>query len=501
MNKYLIIACFMVCSYLVVAQIQGDAFDYNLNSPYDTIVTHLGYLKKGNYYPEIAAQTFSQKYRTQEEAVALAIKLQRLLEESKVDIDLSQVPKDEHYIDPKAKYHKYQLTEVFPEIYLAKVNNQWIYSEETAKSIKSLPRKSYPLGIKELDKMLPHSLKKSFLGIHLWQHALLLLLFLFVTGVYKTFTFFFERWHCRFSEHWVISQIFALKRFVSFIIALWIFILSLPIIQLPAALEQSTIRLLKGASVLAVMMACYEWVNIIVPHVVKKQSRSRVKKTEPLNLQLMLLAKPFMKVLVVLIGILYTLSLLNFDISHMLAGISIGGIGFALASQDTIKNFYGTVTIFMDQPFVVGDTISSGNIQGTVEEIGLRATRIRTHHQSVIYIPNAKLTDTYVDNHGLIKYELFDAHITIAYNTDSTLIEAFLAGLRKIATHYAYTQQQEEEKCTIHLEDVHNSTLKILFRIHVDTSNQDKKLQYSDEILNTITQLAKELGIHLVSLT
>jgi MscS family membrane protein len=212
----------------------------------------------------------------------------------------------------------------------------------------------------------------------------------------------------------------------------------------------------------------------------------------------MLLAKPFMKVLVVLIGMLFTLKFLNFDISHMLTGISIGGIGFALASQDTIKNFFGTLTIFIDQPFGVGDTITTGNIKGIVEERGLRATRIRTDYQSVIYIPNAKLADTYIDNHGLQRHQHLDVHIVIAHDTTPNLIETFLEGLRKIATRHTCIWQDEY---VIHLEGVHDATLKILLRVCLDGSNQNNALQYHYKVLRKITKLAEALAIQLVSLT
>jgi MscS family membrane protein len=159
---------------------------------------------------------------------------------------------------------------------------------------------------------------------------------------------------------------------------------------------------------------CYQWVNVLIPQSDKKHA----KKSKHLNAQLALLAQPFMKVLVVLTGVLTTLKVLNFNIANMLAGISIGGIGFALASQDTIKNFFGTLTIFIDQPFGIGDTIITGNVEGTVEEIGLRATRIRTCHQSVVYIPNAKLIDTHIENHGLRSHPHFDVRIAIAYDTN-----------------------------------------------------------------------------------
>jgi MscS family membrane protein len=212
----------------------------------------------------------------------------------------------------------------------------------------------------------------------------------------------------------------------------------------------------------------------------------------------MLLAKPFMRVLVVLIGILLTLKCLNFDISHMLTGISIGGIGFAIASQDTIKNFFGTLTIFIDQPFGVGDTTTTGNIKGIVEEIGLRATRIRTCHQSVIYVPNAKLIDTHVDNYGLrSNVPHFDVHISIAYDTKSTLTKDLVEGLNKIAAHYAHMQ---EDEYAVYLEGVRDTTRKILLRVHFVINSQYGELQCRHEVLGKITKLVDKLGIDLVSL-
>ncbi len=490
--------CFFFYSFFLLsflAQAREDLFDYNLSSPYDAIITHLGFLKKGNYYPEIAAETFCQKYRSQQEATTLAVQLQRLLQDNKVDIDLSQVPKDIHYVDPQAKYHKYQLTDVFPEIYLVKVNNKWLYSEETAQRVAMLSQeKLSPLGIKKLRQLLPDSLSKKLFGIQLWQYALLLCLMLLATLTYSVTIFLSSKWLLRIPKRCNPSYVCHVKRLTGFLIAVLTVILTLPAVQLPATVEQAAIRFLRGILILTTTAMCYQWINVLMPHIDKKNT----KKTGQLNVQLTLLAQPFMKVLVVLTGVLLTLKVLNFNISNTLAGISIGGIGFALASQDTIKNFFGTLTICIDQPFGVGDTIVTGNIKGTVEEIGLRATRIRTCHQSVIYVPNAKLIDTHVDNHGLrSNCPHFDVHIGIAYDTKSTLTKDLVEGLNKIAAHYAHMQGDEH---AVYLESVQDTTLKILLRVHFVMNSQYGELQCRHEVLSEITKLVEKLGIRLVSL-
>jgi MscS family membrane protein len=493
--KHYFLPLFLLISYcLASAKAEEGLFDYNLNSPYDTIITHLGFLREGNYHPEIAAKTFCQKYRSQQDAVALAIQLQFLLQENKVNIDLSQVPKDIHYVDPQAKYHRYQLTDVFPEIYLVKVNNKWIYSEETVRSIAMLSQENRsPLVVKKLRQLLPNGFSKKLFGLHMWQYTLLLCPILLAMFAYIGTVFLSSNWLLHISRRCDPAHMHRVKRFTGFLMALVTVILTLPIVQLPATIEQSVIRFIKGILILTITAVCYQWVNVLTPQIDKKNTQ----RPNHFNAQLALLAQPFMKVLVVLIGILTTLKVLNFNIANMLAGISIGGIGFALASQDTIKNFFGTLTIFIDQPFGVGDTIVTGNVEGTVEEIGLRATRIRTYHQSVVYIPNAKLIDTHIDNHGLRSHPHFDVHIAIAYDTKPTLIQDLIEELNKIAAHHARIREEEH---AVYLEGIQNTTLKVLLRVYFVVDGQYGELQCKHEVLSEITNLAEKLGIHLVSL-
>jgi MscS family membrane protein len=495
MKHYSWIFLLLLGFFCTASQSKTPLFDYNLNSPYDTIVTHLGFLKAGNYYPEIASETFCQQHRTQQEAVALAIQLQQLLQENRVSIDLSQVPQDVHYIDQQAKYHRYQLTEVFPEIYLVKVNNKWIYSEETARRVaEHAQKKVYPLGMQRLQQWLPDSFKKTLLGLYMWQYALLLCLMFVSILVYRITIFLSPRWLSRTSKSCNTTHVRRVTRFTSFLMAVLVVILVLPAMQLPAAMTQYAIRVLKGVLTLTMTVVCYQWINVLIPHVAKKIPQN----TRQLNVQLTLLARPFMKVLVILIGLLLMLKVFSLDVSSTLAGMSIGGIGFALASQDTIKNFFGTLAICIDRPFSIGDTITTGNIEGIVEEIGLRATRIRTYHQSVIYVPNAKLIDTHVDNHGLRNYSHCDVHIAIPHDTDPTLTAMLMERISEIAVQRAYIR---EDQHAVYLEGIQNSMLKILLRVHFFVDHQYSALRCRHEVFSDITKLTEELGIRLLSLT
>ena len=133
--------------------------------------------------------------------------------------------------------------------------------------------------------------------------------------------------------------------------------------------------------------------------------------------QLVPIIRKSLRVFVITFGTLAILQSLNLSIFPLLTGLSIGGLAFALAAQDTIKNFFGSVMIFLDKPFQIGHWITTDGIDGTVEEVGLRSTRIRTFSNSLVTVPNGKLADATINNHGLRVYRRFYTTLSINYDT------------------------------------------------------------------------------------
>ena len=104
------------------------------------------------------------------------------------------------------------------------------------------------------------------------------------------------------------------------------------------------------------------------------------------------------KALIVVVAILAILSTFGFNVTAVLAGLGVGGLAIALAGQKTIENLFGGVSIILDQPVRVGDFVRSGEISGTVEDIGLRSTRLRTMDQTLVTIPNAEFSMMKLEN-------------------------------------------------------------------------------------------------------
>lgn len=114
--------------------------------------------------------------------------------------------------------------------------------------------------------------------------------------------------------------------------------------------------------------------------------------------KLLPLIKRGLLILIWSIGLIMALNNIGIKVTTLLGTLGIGGIAFALAAQDTIKNIFGGITIFTDQTFRIGDVINFSGTEGTVIDIGLRSTRIRTYDKRLVTIPNYKLMDSQITN-------------------------------------------------------------------------------------------------------
>jgi MscS family membrane protein len=205
------------------------------------------------------------------------------------------------------------------------------------------------------------------------------------------------------------------------------------------------------------------------------------------------LLRKALKIFVIIVGALAILSNLNIDIIPLLTGLSIGGLAFALAAQDTLKNFFGSIMIFIDKPFQIGDWITSGTIDGTVEEVGFRATRVRTFRNSVTYVPNSLIADKTVDNHGLRMYRRFYTQIAINYDTPADVINVFVEGLRKIVDDHPHTGKDNYH---VYLNDMADSSLNVIFYIFFELPTWGDELRCRHEVLIEIIKLAEGLGVN-----
>ncbi|MBN1758779.1 MAG: mechanosensitive ion channel family protein [Chitinispirillaceae bacterium] len=125
----------------------------------------------------------------------------------------------------------------------------------------------------------------------------------------------------------------------------------------------------------------------------------RAKRTESkLDDQLIPIVRRSSKVFFFVIGVVLVLQNMGYSVGSLIAGLGIGAVAIAMASKDTVANLFGSLMIFLDKPFHIGDWIEMGSIEGTVEVVGLRTTRIRTFANSLITMPNSMFTTGAINN-------------------------------------------------------------------------------------------------------
>ena len=150
------------------------------------------------------------------------------------------------------------------------------------------------------------------------------------------------------------------------------------------------------------------------------------------NKKMLPIRKRTILVVVWIIGLVMALSNVGVNISALLGTLGIGGIAFALAAQDTVKNVFGAFTLLTDKPFNIGDTIRFDSIEGTVVDIGIRSTRIMNYDKRIITIPNYKITDSSIINISSEPMRRVVLNLGLTYDTTAEKMKEALEILKAL---------------------------------------------------------------------
>ena len=471
-----------------------DTVYYNLETPYDAVLTHLQNLQPKSYYPRIAGKVFSQETISEQKASKLAIKLKQIWDGEGTMIPVDRLPQESNYFDSTSKQSIYIIDPKYPEIFLRKKDNRWQYPPSTFPVIEQVHDRIYPFGADLLINILPRGIGNArYFGLRLWQYLGIVLFLLLGYIFYRITTLSFDKFLIKIALRLGYPEV--AEKFVepiagpfSLLLLFVLWMLFLPVLQLPIATAKYVVIVMKAIMPFFGVMILYALADVVSSYLEKLASRTSTTMDD----QLIPIVRRSMKLIVIAVGVLFILNNLNVNITALLAGLSIGGLALALAAQETLKNFFGSIMIFIDRPFQIGDWISSGDIDGTVEEVGFRSTRVRTFRNSVTSVPNGRLADQTIDNHGLRVYRRFNTHIAVTYDTPPDTLDAFVEGLRKIVADHPHTRKDYYE---IHLNEMGNSSLNILFYIFFAVPTWSEELTCRHQILMEILKLAEVLEV------
>ena len=335
-------------------------------------------------------------------------------------------------------------------------------------------------------------LHEAVIGIEVWQFiglgamALIIVVVHFLV-VWALSTAIKQRTVSKRHEFWH-QELASLHRPFFLMLGAITLAIGFPVLDFDADVEQVVKIFANFASTFAGVLVGFRLVDVAADY-----WREIAEETDSkLDDQLVPLARTAGKIFVGAIGAIFILQNLNINITSLVAGLGIGGVAIALASQDTLKNLLGGATILADKPFQVGDWVIVGDIEGTVEQVGFRSTRIRTFADSLITVPNARMTDTAVNNMGQRTWRRYYTTVGLAYHTDPDRIQAFVEGIRAIVRS---ADDMRHDYYIVELHSFGDSALNVMVYTFIAASTWNEELRTRHVFNLNIIRLANELQV------
>ncbi len=200
------------------------------------------------------------------------------------------------------------------------------------------------------------------------------------------------------------------------------------------------------------------------------------------------------RVIIYVIAVFIVIAILGINLNGLVAGLGIGGIIVTLAAQDTAKNLFGGLIIFIDKPFNVGDWVQFNNFEGTIEDITFRSTRIRTFENSVVNVPNSIISEASVTNWSKMEKRRYKTNLCVESNTTLEKLQKFETRIREMlqAREAIY-----DDSIIVKFDQITQNGINILVYTYTDSVDYESYLAEVENINLKIMKILKEEDIKL----
>jgi MscS family membrane protein len=210
-----------------------------------------------------------------------------------------------------------------------------------------------------------------------------------------------------------------------------------------------------------------------------------------LDNQFLPFAKDLLKVFIVVIGLLVALGqVFGINVTALIGGLGIGGLAVAFAAKESLENLLASFTIFLDQPFGVGDLVTAGTVSGTVEKIGFRSTRLRTAEKSYLTVPNKSMIDKPLDNLSLRTARRVGFTLIFDQKTSSEQLQAIIKeAVAAMEAHPLVTKDVQMKFSTIS-----PSGKEVTVQYFVETTSYDEYLDVKESLNYCLLEATEHQG-------
>jgi len=356
----------------------------------------------------------------------------------------------------------------------------WKISNATVEKIPQLHQEySYtPLG----EWLSKNSPSVSFLGVMLWQWVYFLGLIFVCFLIAKVFSWLMSKILKRFYPALLVET----QKFIENPLAL---LLTVIISRIFVAEENATLAVKAIAEGATLLTIAWIWVLFKFVDLMKvKLSKRFIAQDKPLAIYLLRPAGTVIKSFILLFAVLIWFENLGFSATTLLAGLGIGGLAVALAAQKTVENIIGAITLYTSSPVKIGNFCRFGKQVGVVEEIGLRATRIRTLERTVVYVANAQFIDMQLENYSERECIVYRSKININPNAKGGNVEDLIEGMRDLLIAHPKTA---ESPLRVHAKKFTSYGIQLELFCYIETTDFDEYLEVINELNLAILALVK----------
>ncbi len=198
------------------------------------------------------------------------------------------------------------------------------------------------------------------------------------------------------------------------------------------------------------------------------------------------------KIIIFSVGIMSLLQVWSINVSGFVASLGLGGLAFALAAKDAAANIFGSIAIIADKAISVGEWIKVDGVEGTVMDIGMRTTKIRSFENAIITMPNQIIANTKIINYSRRKNRRIKARIGLTYDTSSAQMTKILSDIKSMLKSNAGVSQNST--MIVNFERFDDSSLTIFLYFFANTANWEKYLDIKEELNLNIIKIVEDNG-------
>lgn len=257
-----------------------------------------------------------------------------------------------------------------------------------------------------------------------------------------------------------------------------------PTVTLQAIAKASTLLIIAVAWVLIKLFDFY--IEYLIQKFKDRDKAGAIVLLRPLT--------TIVRALIIITALLVWLDNIGFRVTTLMTGLGIGGIAIALAAQAIFADIIGTVIILISQPIRVGDVCKFGNVFGIVEEIGLRATRIRTLDNTLVSVPNGEFSRLHLENYTKREKVWFHPKINLPYETTREQISKIAGGIEKMLQNHP---EVHDEPIQVYFTEIGDYSHKIDVFSYVATADYGKYKKIAHELNTAIMDIVEKEGARL----